>query len=381
MKLTFGKIFAAVALVAVASGVKWRFSEQDKAREKAAPSKQPPGIRVVSPTMAPEVISISLPGSLRPREQVTLFARTSGFLREWKADLGDPVKKGQVLARIDAPELGSNLAQAKSRFAQAQASLALVRGQHERTVSLGKTGTLSPQDIDTSALRLAAAENELSTSRSEVERLNTLVSFLTVAAPFDGAITRRMAENGALVSNGVTALFEVASVGDLRIDVEVPQFLAAQVKTGTPAKVTIGKESAVWDAQVDRTSGALDPVLRTLPVQLKFTRGPAVVVPGSYARVKFEVPRSEPALLVPGAAVTNRGGASMLGVVQADSSIKFVPIKLVRDLGREVEFQGEVQPTMKVALYPSPSLSDGDKVTAVEVPKPEGAMRPAGAKP
>jgi hypothetical protein len=130
--------------------------------------------------------------------------------------------------------------------------------------------------------------------------------------------------------------------------------------------VTVGKDPAVLDAEVFRTAGALDPSLRTLGVQLKFKNPQASVPSGSYAQVKFEVPRGEPAISLPGAVVAVRNGVSTVGVVQSDGSMHFVPVKLVRDMGRDVELQGDLQLGMKVALYPSPSLSDGDRVTPVE---------------
>ncbi|MCI0672575.1 MAG: hypothetical protein L0Y64_19180, partial [Myxococcaceae bacterium] len=127
-----------------------------------------------------------------------------------------------------------------------------------------------------------------------------------------------------------------------------------------------GKDSRVLGAQVYRTSEALDPVLRTLGVQLTLDAPPTDVAAGSYAQVRFEVPRGQPALVLPGATVAVRAGTSTIGVVQADGTLHFRPVKLLRDLGRDVEIEGELQPGVKVALYPSPQLSDGDRVSAVE---------------
>ena len=364
--ISTGAVMLALVGVIISIGLVQRFRLHDVARENATPSTTPTPVRVVAATAAPEKITLTLPGSIRPREHVTLYARTNGFMRQWLVDMGDAVKKGQVLARIDAPELAANLGQAKARFEQAKASIGLVRSQHERTSAMAKSGTLSPQDLDASSLHLAAAESELATSSAEVDRLTALVTFTTVTAPFDGTITRRGFDNGALVTNGTTALFDIASTDDLRIDVEVPQWVAEQVQKGTTAQVTIGKQSGVFEAEVARTSGALDPVLRTLGAQLVFKKAPTQVVPGSYARVKFEVPRSEPAIVVPGAVIAIRAGVPTVAVLQADGSLKFTAVKVMRDLGKEVELQALFPLGTKLVMYPPPALVDGDKVTAVE---------------
>ncbi len=366
MKRRGGKWVVAVLGLGLLAAGGWRLTQRAKAHERAQPHGQPPSVRVVSPVAAPDRVSLTLAGSLRPREHVVLYARTNGFLREWKVDLGDAVKKGQVLARIDAPEISANLVQARARREQARASIVLVKGQHERTTAMASSGTLSPQDVDASALRLAAAQSELSTAEAEVDRLSSLVGYQTVTAPFDGTVTRRHLDNGALVTSGATALFELASTNDLRVEVDVPQWLASQIQPGTPAKVSIGKSSAVLEAEVSRTSGALDPVLRTLSVQLLFKSPTTTVVPGSYARVTFEAPRGEPALQLPGATVAVRDGVPMVGVVRADGTLRFLPVQVIRDLGRNVELQGDLQPEMKVALYPPAALADGDRVTPVE---------------
>ncbi len=379
--MSMGKGLVFVAVLAVGAGIAWRFTVKAEAVARAAPSSEPPRLRVVTPAPAPDRVSLTLPGSLRPREHVTLFARTNGFLRQWTADLGDAVKKGQVLARIDGPELGANLAQTKARLAQAESSITLVRGQHERVTAMSKTGNLSPQDVDASALRLTAAESELATAKAEVDRLSALVGFQTVVAPFDGTVTKRYVDNGALVSAGVTALFEQASTQDLRLDVDVPQWVAAQIRPGTPAQVTIGRAAAAIEAKVERTAGALDPVLRTLGVQLTFATPPTDVVPGSYARVRFDVPRGEPALGLPGSALAVRNGATVVAVVGADHSIHYTPVRLVRDLGREVEIQGELPPGTQVALFPPASLSDGDKVTPVVAQAAPAAKAPSAGLP
>lgn len=362
-------LLVGLLLAALAVGIGLRFLKHRELHSKAAPSDALPGVRVAKPQQAPTEVTLTVPGSVRPRERVVLYARTNGFLSKWLVDMGDRVKEGQVLARIDTPEVSANMAQAKARLTQAKSSIGLVRSQHERVVNLSKNGTLSQQDVDASALRLTAAESELATATAEVERLSALVSFATVVAPFEGTITKRYLDNGALVNTGQTALFDLASTSDLRVDVDVPQWLAPQVVPGAKAKVTVGKDDKAYEAVVTRTAGALDPVLRTLTVQLQFTAAVGEVVPGSYARVTMAAPRGEPALQVPNAALVLRNGPPMVAKVLPDGRLHFTPVKVVRDVGRDVEVQGELATTDQVALYPSPQLQEGDRVRPVEAAK------------
>ncbi|MFZ5445872.1 MAG: efflux RND transporter periplasmic adaptor subunit [Myxococcota bacterium] len=352
-----------VVSLALAAGLAWRWTRRAAQLERAERPPAPPAVRVVSPRPAAATMQVSLPGTVRPRDQVTLYARSNGFLRSLLVDLGDVVKKDQVLARLDAPDLAASLASAEARLAQAKASLALVRGQHERTVTLGASGNLSAQDVDASALRLQTAESELKLATAEHERLSALVGYLTVRAPFDGTINRRYVDDGALVSAERTALFDLATTGALQLDVDVPQWAAGHVRPGLPAKVTAGGVTVA--AHVSRAAGALDPVLRTLHTEL-VPDEPGRLVPGAYVRVSFEVPRDEAALQVPGAAVALRGGAPTVAVVGLEDRVRFVPVKIARELGREVEVLGDLAPGARVALYPPPSLEEGAVVRVVE---------------
>ncbi|MDP1825018.1 MAG: efflux RND transporter periplasmic adaptor subunit [Archangium sp.] len=360
------KLIIAVVLTVLAVGA-WRFSRQAAAQALAGRGPRAPTVRVARPAAAVKVLQVALPGTVRPKDQVTLYARTNGFLRALQVDLGDVVKKDQVLARLDAPDLLAGLAQANARLEQARASLGLVRAQHARTQTLGTSGNLSAQDVDASSIRLQAAETELLLAVAEHQRLTALVGYLTVRAPFDGTINRRFVDDGALVSAERTALFELASTGALQIDVDVPQWAAAHVRPGLPATVAVGGQ--VVKVNVSRTAGALDPALRTLRTELVPEPGAMGLVPGAYVRVKFEVPRDEPVLKLPASALSMRGGISMVAVVGAGEVLHLVPVKVVQELGRDVEVLGELSPADRVALNLPTSLVDGDVVAVLEEPK------------
>jgi RND family efflux transporter MFP subunit len=358
------KKFVAVLVVGLVVAIGWRFSKQGEARERASREAGPLAVRVAHPVAAAKVLQVALPGTVRPKDQVTLYARTNGFLRKIEVDLGDRVKKDQVLARLDAPDLAAQLATTTARLEQANASLTVVRAQHERTVTLGSSGNLSAQDVDASLLRLKAAESEKALATAEHDRLTALVGYLTVRAPFDGTINRRYVDDGALVSAERTALFELATTGSLQVDVDVPQWAAAQVTAGMSAQVLVGAQAT--PAKVTRIAGALDPLTRTLHCELVPDVAAPSLVPGAYVRVTFEVPRDEPVLQVPSSAVAVRNGVTMVGVVAVDETLRFVPVKLVRELGRDVEVLGDVPAEGRVALYPPAGLVDGDRVQAVE---------------
>lgn len=355
------KILIPFAIVLIAAGV-WRFTKQGEARTMANREIGAPPVRVAMPVKAATELKVALPGSVRPKDQVTLYARSNGFLRQVFVDLGDTVKKDQVLARIDAPDLGASLAQTNARLAQANAALALVAAQHERTVALGKSGNLSPQDIDASALRLRAAESEKALATAEHDRLGAMVSYLTVKAPFEGTINRRYIDDGALVASERTALFDISTTDNLQIDVDVPQWAAAQLKAGMTAQVVSGQQT--FTATVMRTAGALDPTLRTLRTELK--PGPeAKLLPGAYVKVSFNVPRDETVVQVPSSSVAVRNGTPTVAVVGAGDMLRYVPVKIVRELGRDVEVLGDIPADARVALYPPASLADGDVVRPV----------------
>ncbi|MBX7101282.1 MAG: efflux RND transporter periplasmic adaptor subunit [Myxococcaceae bacterium] len=371
------RLVAVVLVVGVAAGLVWRFAAHAENERRAQPSTAPQAVRFVYPVNGPEKVVVTLPGTVLPRQQVTLYARTNGFLQKWNADLGEPVKKGQVLAKLEAPELAVQLAQARTRLAQAERTLVLVQQQHVRTEALSKSGTLAQADLDASALRLSSAQGELATAKDEVVRLSTLVGYLTVEAPFDGTITRRMAESGQLVSAERTALFELASTSDLVVEIEVPQWAAGGVSVGVVGRVET-REGKSAPVVVERTAGELDPSLRILRVRLAPT-APLAVTPGAYARVRLELPRTEVPLQLPGSTLTVRGGSPQVATVGADGALHYVPVTMVRDLGRDIEVRGELTPETKVVTYPPAGLGEGDKVAATELKqeqKPPAA--PAG---
>ncbi len=358
------KALLVVLAIALAAGLGWRFTRQAESQARANVPPGPTSVRVANPTQGAQTLEVALPGSVRAKDQVTLYARSNGFLRALTVDLGDVVKKDQVLARLDAPDLAASLAQVNARLAQATASLAVVKGQHERTRQLASAGNLSAQDVDTSSLRLTAAESEVASTIADHERLSALVSYLTVRAPFEGTITRRYVDDGALVSAERTALFDLASTGALQIDVDVPQWAAAQVHPGLSATVKVG--ATVIPLKVARTAGALDASLRTLKTELVPDQPSRFLVPGAYVRVTFTVPRIEPALELPGSAIIVRGGATSIGLVGAGDVLRYVPVKVVRELGRSVEVMGELTAASRVALYPPAALADGDVVKPVQ---------------
>ncbi len=356
------KYLLALLTVLLSGAVVWRLSKQHQTLQLAQVPAVAPVVRVVSPVQAPKLQKVSFPATVKPVNQATLFARSNGFVRSLAVDLGDRVKKGQVLAQLDAPELAASLTQAKARFAQAKASVELTAAQHERTQTLRRSGNLSDQEVDASALRLTATTSEVATAAAEVERLSALLSYLTVRAPFDGTITRRYVDEGALAALERTALFDLASTDSLQVDVDVPQWCAGQIVVGLPAEVTSG--SSVVQATVTRTAGALDPNLRTLKTELQLP-ATAKLVPGSYVRVSFSVPRSDEPWLLPGAALAIRSGATQVMLVSAEQKIHAVPVRIARELGREVEVLGEIVGTSQVVLYPSATLNEGDVVKTV----------------
>lgn len=258
----------------------------------------------------------------------------------------------------------ASLSVARARATQAKAGVELIRAQHQRALKLAGTGNLSEQEVDASSLRLTTGEAEVATTAAEVERLSALVSYLTIKAPFDGTITRRYVDVGALVSGERTALFELVSQGSMRIDVDAPQWAAQAISTGVKAKAMVGDQQLT--AVVSRTSGALDPTLRTLRVEMEVDAPPKNVVPGAYTRVTFDTVVNAPPMRVPGSVLALRQGNAFVAEVN-EEIVHLVPVTVVRELGREVELQGRLTPQSQLVMYPQPSLQEGDRVRLAAV--------------
>jgi len=387
-----GAVFAALFVV----GVVPRLALRHRLRAGAdAVQSRVPMVSTVSPRRAPEVLEIPLPGSMEAILETGIWARTDGYLNARYVDIGDHVRKGQLLADIDTPEVDQQLMQAiatmsqdKANVVKFEADLALARTTLQRYVAAGP-GTVSKQQIDerTSAVTDAekvvdAARATVNADEANVHRLLELQSFQKVYAPFDGVITVRNVDPGSLISAGSTTgtreLFRLAQVDVLRIFVYVPQSYAPDIRAGQSADVSVRElPSRVFQGTVTRTAGAIDPTSRTLLTEVQVPNPEGLLLSGSYATVRFKVQRPDPPLVVPQSALLIDGNGVRVALVDADGTLHYRPIQIGRDFGNEVEVLSGVDTTDVLAMGLSANIAEGSRV---EIAKPANTA-PGAVKP
>jgi RND family efflux transporter MFP subunit len=368
-----GLVFGVVALLAllalVAAGVLPRLQRERALDARAAQMHGPPRVAVAAARLGAPQSELVLPGTALPAQNTVIHARLDGFVGKLAADLGDQVREGQLLAVLQAPEIEAELARAKARLVEVERNLTLSHASAERHARLASGGISSQEAADEARARANSAEAGLDAGRAEVGRLAALYAYHRVLAPFDGVITRREVDRGALVKGGTTALFEIAQIKTLKVFVEVPQSLAGEVRVGMPAEVFAPEAPAkLASGKVVRTSGALDPATRTLRAEVHLPGadkgGPLLA--GAFVRVRLKVQRATPPVLVPTSAVAMRKEGPRVVVLLADRRVQQRKVVPGRDLGAEIELLEGLQGGERVVLSPGDDLQDGAVVTVAE---------------
>jgi RND family efflux transporter MFP subunit len=353
-----------------------------------------PRVEVVKVGRSTRQSGLQLPGNIQPITEAPILARADGYLEKRLVDIGDRVKTGQTLAEIDAPELSDQVAQAKATVRQAEAALEqatanvhqgrtdmeLARVMARRSAQLVAKGAVSKQDDDQAQAqynsKLAALESlekaidvqraNIVAAQSNLGRLEKMQSYCVVQAPFDGVITLRNVDVGALVNAGSTLLYRIAQIGTLRTYVNVPQAYADSIKAGQPAILTVsnlpGRE---FVGQVARNASALDPSSRTLLVEVHVPNQASVLLPGMYAQVQLRSVRADPPLLVPSDAMIVRADGAQVAVIGPNRTVHFQKIDVGRDYGDRVEVLGGLRDGDTIVSNPSDTVRDGLKVDIV----------------
>jgi RND family efflux transporter MFP subunit len=319
-------------------------------------------VDVVSPRYDGSGGELVLPGNAQAYQDTPVYARTSGYLKSWHFDIGAHVKKGQLLAEIEAPELDKQLLQARANLATAEAKLNIATITANRTERLLKTNSISTQERDNAVAAAAADKAIVESNRAEVARLEQLQSYERVYAPFDGVITARNTDVGALIAAGAGSakeLFHLGSTGKLRVYVDVPEVWSRIVRAGVRATLTLAEfPNRVFPCILVRNAGAIDPASRTLLAEFDVDNPSGELLPGAYVQLHLKLPSSVSPLTVPSNALLFRAEGVSVGVVRNDR-VHLVPIRVGRDFGASVEVQSGVQPQDAVILDPSDSLTDG----------------------
>lgn len=325
-----------------------------------------PAVDVVHPQEGAPTQEIVLPGTTQAFTDTPIYARTNGYLQRWYFDIGARVKKGQLLAEIDTPEIDQQLQQARADYETAQANLQLARTTSDRWQFLVKSGSVSKQETDQAVSNLAAMKAAADASAANVRRLEQLQSFEKVYAPFDGVVTARNTDVGDLIDAGVSTqpkqLFHMAAISELRVYVPVPEVDAPAARPGASATLTLDEyPGETFHGKLVRTSDSIDTASRTLLVEVDVDNPADKLLPGAYVFVHLKLPLEIRSVTVPSNALLFRREGLQVGVVR-DSKAELVPVKIGRDYGSMVEIVSGLAPSDVVILDPADSLITGTPV-------------------
>jgi RND family efflux transporter MFP subunit len=372
-------IAAAIALVLAVWGIVSRVSARNTLSRQSAIATAATVV-TVKPTVTPGSEALVLPGTVQANYEAPIYARTNGYLRAWHTDIGTLVKKGQLLAEIESPEVDQQLSQAQADLAAAEANYRLAQSTDVRWQGLLATGSVSKQDAEQRAGDAAAKKAAVQSAVANVGRLRDMESFKRVLAPFDGVVTQRNTDIGALINAGQSpgaALFRVADTHRLRIYVLVPQPYASSVRPGMSADLIFAEHpDKHHPATVAFTAQALDPASRTLQVELQAENPRHELFPGAYAEVHFDLATAVHTLRLPANAVLFRAQGLMVAAVGGDHHVRLKRIDAGRDFGSSIEVLSGVGAADDIAINPPDSIADGALVRVVTAPG-EGGAGPA----
>jgi RND family efflux transporter MFP subunit len=370
----------AVALILATWGEVHRVIARSTLRQKTA-DEATLIVVTVAPTRSAAGEELVLPGAVQAYSEARIYARTNGYLKSWSVDIGSRVKKGQLLAEIDTPEVDQQLAQAIADFATARANEALSNTTNTRWKELLVTESVSKQDADEKAGDAAAKKAITESAVANVSRLRQLESFKRVVAPFDGIITARNTDIGALINAGESAgseLFRLADTDKLRIYVQIPEPYAGAAKPGVEAALKFSEQAGKgYAATTVRTANALDPVLRTLQVELELDNAQHELFPGAYAEVHFKMVGTASSVRLPANTVLFRAPGPQVAIVDSQHRIQLKNIVQGRDFGGTIEVLSGLAPDDAVVVNPPDSIIDGMAVRVAAPPSIQASKSPA----
>ena len=353
---------AGVVIFGALPRVKARATVRAETMEMAVPS-----VAVVHPQRSAPAQTIVLPANVQPFTSAPIYARTNGYLKRWYVDIGAHVKKGQLLAEIETPEVDQQLRQARADLATAEANLNLSQTTATRYQDLLKTDSVSKQETDNTVGALAANKAIVQSNVANVKRLEELQSFQKIYAPFDGVITARNTDIGALIDSGSsggprTELFHIAQPEKLRVYVNVPQAYSQAAKPGLTADLTLAEfPGRRFQGKLVRTADAIDVTSRTLLVEIDVNNPTGKLLSGAYAEVHLNLPADDPTYVLPVNTLLFRSEGLQVGAVK-DGKVTLVPVTLGRDFGNEVEVVAGLNGDEAVVVNPPDSLVSGQTV-------------------
>jgi RND family efflux transporter MFP subunit len=359
----------------VYSGIQSRI-DAEKGLEKRVTLSSAAVVNVVHSIRGSDDQAIELPGNTQAFTEAPIYARTSGYLKQWYFDIGAHVKRGQLLAEIETPELDEQLDQAENQLKTAEANLQLAQVTADRWVYLEKTSVVSKQERDQTVSDLNAKRATADSDRANVARLQKLQAFEHVYAPFDGVITARNTDVGDLIQGDNTApkeLFHLAAVGKLRVYISVPEVYASAIKSGETVTLTLDAfPGENFAGTLVRDSNSIDLTSRTLRVEVDVDNPTGSLLPGAYAFVHWKLPSAARAVTIPTNTLLFRAEGLRVAVVRGGQA-KLVPVTIGHDYGSSVEVLSGLTSEDTVILDPSDSIMEGSAVKIAEAAKPEGS--------
>src|SRR4051812_5026487 len=365
-KLGLFGLVAGVALVfVVVSGIRAR--EGSDARLKQWTDDQAtPTVAVIQPDARVLNATLDLPGRMEAYSRAPIFARVSGYLKSWSVDIGAKVKAGQVIAEIEAPDLDQQLLQARADLASQQASARLSEATLARRKSLIASNFVSMQEIDERTADLSNKKAAVNSGQANVERLEALAAYKKISAPFDGVVTSRDTDVGALINAGGgagPAMFVISDISRLRVYVNVPQSYVPAIKIGANAVISMPEyPNRTFAATVEASSQSVDVASGTTRMQLGLDNAQGELMPGGYANVKLSLQRDQVPLHIPASALIFNQSGLRVATVGADDKVLFKTVTIARDLGRDIELASGVSPDDRIIVAPPDGIADGDQV-------------------
>ena len=350
-------------------GIGWRLIELFHLR-KTTEQQAILNVAIAQPLQGAKLEEVILPGEVRAWHEATIYARTNGYIQAWYVDIGAKVKKGDLLAKIEGPDIDAQLLQAEANLKTSQANNTLAQSTHERWQNLLKTGSVSKHGADEKASNVAASNATVSAAQANVKYLDELVDFQQITAPFNGTITARNIDIGTLIDEGsnntLTPLFHIIQADKLRVYVRVPQNYAPRITPAMEVKLTFteypGKSYA---AKLLSTAKSIDPITRTLLTEFEVNNEEYGLLPGGYTQVHLLLPSPDYIVRVPVNTLLFRAEGLQVASVDKNNIVKLLRITVGRDFGNELEVVAGLLPQQSIILNPPESLLNGQKINVV----------------
>ena len=356
------------ALTLVVTGIRAREDTDVKLKEWAD-DQAVPSVAVIYADPGTLKATIDLPGRLEAYYRAPIFARVNGYVKSWSVDIGARVKAGDVIAEIDAPDLDQQLLQARADLTNQQASAKLSEVTLARRKTLIASNFVSMQEIDERTADLSNKSAAVNSSQANVERLEALAGYKKITVPFDGIVTARTTDVGALINAGGTSsppMFIISDIKKLRVYVNVPQNYVPSVKIGAKATISVPEyPNQAFEATVEASAQAVDVNSGTTQMQLGLDNSSGALMPGDYANVRLILQRNDVPLHIPSSALIFDQQGLRVATVTPDNKILFKPVTIAHDLGREIELAGGITLDDRVISTPPDGIVDGDPVRVV----------------